>query len=55
MFDFAEAIVGGKSDDGLVQMQTPVVWGEEYKKAAASLARKRLGDIGIHLQYHRKS
>ena len=44
MFDFAETIAG-KSDDGWYKCK-PVVWGEEYKKAAFG-TQKRLGDIGF--------
>lgn len=44
MFDFAETIAG-KSDDGWYKYK-PVVWGEEYKKAAFG-TQKRLGDIGF--------
>lgn len=40
MFDFAETIAG-KSDDGWYKCK-PVVWGEEYKKAAFG-TQKRLG------------
>ena len=44
MFDFAETIAS-KSDDGWYKCK-PVVWGEEYKKAAFG-TQKRLGDIGF--------
>lgn len=44
MFDFAETIAG-KSDDGWHKCK-PVVWGDEYKKAAFS-TQARLGDIGF--------
>jgi oligo-1,6-glucosidase len=44
MFDFAETIAG-KSDDGWHKCK-PVVWGDEYKKAAFG-TQARLGDIGF--------
>lgn len=44
MFDFAETIAG-KSDDGWYKCK-PVVWGDEYKKAAFG-TQARLGDIGF--------